>query len=112
MNCVSNRPLPTEAEVILTQTPLCVESSETLGSTLHIQNIGSNTDTFGHNISQLFRPDLESPKSPQLHDSEEFFARIIASYLKQLSRRHNIKAKVEMMQILEKYVEMEEATRH
>lgn len=112
INCISSRPLPAEADVIVTQTQLCADSTETLSSALHIPNINSNIDALGHNSTQSFRGDLESPSTPQLHDSEEFFARIIASYLKQLSRRHNIKAKVEMMQILEKYIEMEEATRH
>lgn len=42
------------------------------------------------------------------NDSEEYFSKTIAAYLKQLSRRYKIKAKVEMMQILEKYIELEE----
>lgn len=42
------------------------------------------------------------------NESEEFFSKTIASYLKELSRRHKIKAKIEMMQILEKYIDIEE----
>lgn len=42
------------------------------------------------------------------NDGEEYFSKTIALYLKQLSRRYKIKAKVEMMQILEKYIELEE----
>uniref|UniRef100_A0A1I8Q373 MADF domain-containing protein n=1 Tax=Stomoxys calcitrans TaxID=35570 RepID=A0A1I8Q373_STOCA len=41
-------------------------------------------------------------------DTEDLFSKVIASHLKNLSRRYKIKAKVEMMQVLEKYIEIEE----
>ncbi|XP_011201718.1 uncharacterized protein LOC105225080 isoform X1 [Bactrocera dorsalis] len=40
---------------------------------------------------------------------DDLFGKSIAVYLKQLSRRHKIKAQVEMFQILEKYIELEES---
>lgn len=40
---------------------------------------------------------------------DDFFCKSVAAYLRQLSRRHKIKAKVEMYQILEKYILMEES---
>lgn len=40
---------------------------------------------------------------------DDYFCKTIGSYLRQLSRRHKIKAKVEMFQILEKYIELEES---
>ncbi|XP_023306512.2 uncharacterized protein LOC111688260 [Lucilia cuprina] len=51
--------------------------------------------------------DTNSPISTP--DTEEYFSKTIASYLRQLSPRHKIKAKVEMMQIIEKFIELEEA---
>lgn len=39
---------------------------------------------------------------------DDFFCKSVAAYLRQLSRRHKIKAKVEMYQILEKYILLEE----
>lgn len=92
--------------MISIQAPLGVDSVETISAGTHI-----GPGMIDHSTNQSYRQDLECQSSPQIHDSEEFFARTIASYLKQLSRRHSIKAKVEMMQILEKYIEMEEATR-
>lgn len=115
INCLPSRVLPPTAEMMVAQTPLVVESADTLaaaGAHLQGNGPGPGPDILSHATPQSFRMDMECPASPQLHDSEEFFARTIASYLKQLSRTHNIKAKVEMMQILEKYIEMEEATRH
>ncbi|XP_037812106.1 transcription factor Adf-1 [Lucilia sericata] len=50
--------------------------------------------------------DTNSPNLPP--DTEEYFSKTIASYLRQLSPRHKIKAKVEMMQIIEKFIELEE----
>lgn len=41
---------------------------------------------------------------------DDFFCKSVAGYLRQLSRRHKIKAKVEMYQILEKYILLEEST--
>lgn len=64
-----------------------------------IQSIPSTTSTTN--------PPLAS--SSEQYDVEEYFSKTIASYLKQLSRRNKIKAKVEMMQILEKYIDIEEA---
>ncbi|KAH8372859.1 hypothetical protein KR009_006587 [Drosophila setifemur] len=40
---------------------------------------------------------------------DDFFCKSIAAYLRQLSRVHKIKAKVEMYQILEKYILLEES---
>ncbi|XP_060660696.1 uncharacterized protein LOC132794327 [Drosophila nasuta] len=40
---------------------------------------------------------------------DDFFCKSVAAYLRQLSRRHKIKAKVEMYQILEKYILLEES---
>ncbi|KAH8413800.1 hypothetical protein KR222_008368, partial [Zaprionus bogoriensis] len=40
---------------------------------------------------------------------DDFFCKSVAAYLRQLSRRHKIKAKVEMYQILEKYILIEES---
>jgi len=40
---------------------------------------------------------------------DDFFCKSIAAYLRQLSRVHKIKAKVEMYQILEKYIMLEES---
>ncbi|XP_017015794.2 uncharacterized protein hng1 [Drosophila takahashii] len=40
---------------------------------------------------------------------DDFFCKSIAVYLRQLSRVHKIKAKVEMYQILEKYIMLEES---
>ncbi|XP_067633568.1 uncharacterized protein hng1 isoform X2 [Eurosta solidaginis] len=42
---------------------------------------------------------------------DDLFGKSIAVYLKQLSRRHKIKAQVEMFQILEKYIELEESAK-
>lgn len=42
---------------------------------------------------------------------DDFFCKSIAAYLRQLSRVHKIKAKVEMYQILEKYILLEESGR-
>ncbi|XP_065369550.1 uncharacterized protein hng1 [Calliphora vicina] len=50
--------------------------------------------------------DTTSPSLPS--DTEEYFSKTIALYLRQLSPRHKIKAKVEMMQIIEKFIELEE----
>ncbi|EDW09973.1 uncharacterized protein LOC6580178 [Drosophila mojavensis] len=41
---------------------------------------------------------------------DDYFCKSVAAYLRQLSRRHKIKAKVEMYQILEKYILLEEST--
>ncbi|KAH8279430.1 hypothetical protein KR026_009574 [Drosophila bipectinata] len=43
--------------------------------------------------------------------ADDFFCKSIAAYLRQLSRVHKIKAKVEMYQILEKYILLEESGR-
>lgn len=40
---------------------------------------------------------------------DDFFCKSVAAYLRQLSRRHKIKAKVEMYQILEKYILLEDS---
>ncbi|EDW60999.1 uncharacterized protein hng1 [Drosophila virilis] len=40
---------------------------------------------------------------------DDFFCKSVAAYLRQLSRRHKIKAKVEMFQVLEKYILLEES---
>lgn len=119
INCLPSRVLPIAAEMMVRQTPLVMESTDELAANAgsHLQEAGATTgppDILSQGTPSSFRTaDIECPASPQLRDSEEFFARTIASYLKQLSRTHNIKAKVEMMQILEKYIEMEEtATRH
>ncbi|XP_075167792.1 hinge1 [Haematobia irritans] len=63
-------------------------------------------------ISQSTTDHNEMKSVPSIHntstDSEDLFSKVIASYLKNLSRRYKIKAKVEMMQVLEKYIEIEE----
>lgn len=51
----------------------------------------------------------ESASTSEPVDTEEYFSKTIASYLRQLSPRHKIKAKVEMMQIIEKFIELEES---
>ncbi|XP_011192365.1 uncharacterized protein Adf1_51 [Zeugodacus cucurbitae] len=48
---------------------------------------------------------------PAAETEDDLFGKSIAVYLKQLSRRHKIKAQVEMFQILEKYIELEESAK-
>ncbi|XP_036333015.1 uncharacterized protein LOC118744238 isoform X1 [Rhagoletis pomonella] len=47
--------------------------------------------------------------APVAENEDDLFGKSIAVYLRQLSRRHKIKAQVEMFQILEKYIELEES---
>ncbi|KAH8271582.1 hypothetical protein KR018_009387 [Drosophila ironensis] len=52
-----------------------------------------------------------SGRSRGSETEDDFFCKSIAAYLRQLSRVHKIKAKVEMFQILEKYILLEESGR-
>ncbi|KAI8036936.1 uncharacterized protein LOC128256298 [Drosophila gunungcola] len=52
-------------------------------------------------------PAVLPPNNSETED--DFFCKSIAAYLRQLSRVHKIKAKVEMYQILEKYILLEES---
>lgn len=52
---------------------------------------------------------LESSASSLPVDTEEYFSKTIASYLRLLTPRYKIKAKVEMMQILEKFIDLQES---
>ncbi|XP_016990453.1 uncharacterized protein LOC108052553 [Drosophila rhopaloa] len=52
-------------------------------------------------------PAVLPPSNSETED--DFFCKSIAAYLRQLSRVHKIKAKVEMYQILEKYILLEES---
>ncbi|KAM7344987.1 hinge1 [Cochliomyia hominivorax] len=52
---------------------------------------------------------LETSSTSLSADTEEYFAKTIASYLRQLSPRYKIKAKVEMMQIIEKFIDLQES---
>lgn len=51
--------------------------------------------------------EIATPNTSETED--DFFCKSIAAYLRQLSRVHKIKAKVEMYQILEKYILLEES---
>ncbi|XP_017027393.1 uncharacterized protein hng1 [Drosophila kikkawai] len=51
--------------------------------------------------------EIATSNTPETED--DFFCKSIAAYLRQLSRVHKIKAKVEMYQILEKYILLEES---
>ncbi|KAH8386019.1 uncharacterized protein LOC110179227 [Drosophila serrata] len=51
--------------------------------------------------------EIVTPNTSETED--DFFCKSIAAYLRQLSRVHKIKAKVEMYQILEKYILLEES---
>nr|CAL26884.1 CG9437 [Drosophila melanogaster] len=57
-------------------------------------------------------PELPNPTAvitqKTCETEDDFFCKSIAAYLRQLSRVHKIKAKVEMYQILEKYILLEE----
>ncbi|XP_020713516.1 uncharacterized protein LOC101461013 isoform X2 [Ceratitis capitata] len=62
--------------------------------------------------------DIKTPSPPHVYSNQtvaetedDLFGKSIAVYLKQLSRRHKIKAQVEMFQILEKYIELEESAK-
>ncbi|XP_037953015.1 uncharacterized protein LOC119683421 [Teleopsis dalmanni] len=57
------------------------------------QDIGNQNDSF-----------TEVPNETE----DDFFCKSVSKYLQQLSRRHKIKAKVEIFQVLEKYIELEE----
>ncbi|ALC40864.1 CG9437 [Drosophila busckii] len=52
---------------------------------------------------------ISTPVVAHNETEDDFFCKSVAAYLRQLSRRHKIKAKVEMYQILEKYILIEEA---
>lgn len=76
-----------------------------------------------HNLYANSPPRLQQPHLQNQLDSnvysnvalpeteDDLFGKSIAVYLKQLSRRHKIKAQVEMFQILEKYIELEESAK-
>ncbi|KAH8290651.1 hypothetical protein KR054_004782 [Drosophila jambulina] len=62
------------------------------------------------NTSQEREPPAAEIATPNTSETEDdFFCKSIAAYLRQLSRVHKIKAKVEMYQILEKYILLEES---
>ncbi|EDW73814.1 uncharacterized protein Dwil_GK19657 [Drosophila willistoni] len=51
---------------------------------------------------------VSSDTTSIIETEDDFFCKSVAAYLRQLSRVHKIKAKVEMYQILEKYILVEE----
>lgn len=81
-------------------------SMEVRPSVREIDNLSSNKEQ-NQNFS-LTRERSSAIVSDSSSDSDELFSKVLASYLKNLSRRYKIKAKVEMMQIVEKYIDIEE----
>ncbi|XP_039481113.1 uncharacterized protein LOC120445057 isoform X1 [Drosophila santomea] len=61
-----------------------------------------------HSAPELTNPPAVIPQKTS-ETEDDFFCKSIAAYLRQLSRVHKIKAKVEMYQILEKYILLEES---
>ncbi|XP_017040941.1 uncharacterized protein LOC108087868 [Drosophila ficusphila] len=61
-----------------------------------------------HSAPETANPPVAVPPNHS-ETEDDFFCKSIAAYLRQLSRVHKIKAKVEMYQILEKYILLEES---
>ncbi|XP_030375121.1 uncharacterized protein LOC115624537 [Scaptodrosophila lebanonensis] len=62
----------------------------------------------GTSKTEQMPPQEPTIAASSLHDEDDFFCKSVAAYLRQLSRRHKIKAKVEMYQVLEKYILLED----
>ncbi|KAH8348601.1 hypothetical protein KR084_009053 [Drosophila pseudotakahashii] len=62
-----------------------------------------------HSAPELANPPTVIIPRNSSETEDDFFCKSIAAYLRQLSRVHKIKAKVEMYQILEKYIMLEES---
>ncbi|EDW32790.1 GL10159 [Drosophila persimilis] len=62
-----------------------------------------------HLSQESLAPTMAVPTMTETED--DYFCKSVAAYLRQLSRVHKIKAKVEMFQILEKYIMLEEERR-
>ncbi|SPP74407.1 uncharacterized protein LOC117586829 [Drosophila guanche] len=56
-------------------------------------------------------PSMTTSTPTRTETEDDYFCKSVAAYLRQLSRVHKIKAKVEMFQILEKYILFEEECR-
>ncbi|XP_005175564.2 uncharacterized protein LOC101901168 isoform X1 [Musca domestica] len=69
-----------------------------------------NTQQVMYPKEQHFSATPDIPPNAEMA-SEDSFSKVIASYLKNLSLHYKIKAQVEMMQILEKYIVLEESER-
>ncbi|XP_022221706.1 uncharacterized protein LOC111073615 [Drosophila obscura] len=64
-----------------------------------------------HLSTEHLAPALATSTPTRTETEDDYFCKSVAAYLRQLSRVHKIKAKVEMFQILEKYILLEEECR-
>ncbi|XP_017073284.1 uncharacterized protein LOC108109299 [Drosophila eugracilis] len=92
----------------ITTAPTCepVEPSQAdLNYMVCVPNVAQERE---HSAPEMANPSAVIPVNNS-ETEDDFFCKSIAAYLRQLSRVHKIKAKVEMYQILEKYILLEES---
>ncbi|XP_011292400.3 transcription factor Adf-1-like [Musca domestica] len=99
----------TSEKVMEAQDASCTSSTANIPCIAETDLTG-NTPQAMYPKEQHFSATPDIPANAEMA-SEDSFSKVIASYLKNLSLRYKIKAQVEMMQVLEKYIDKEESER-
>lgn len=107
MNTFSKSQL--QQQMVINTSPIAVSQATQYKQT---RNLYSNSQTRPQQPHFQNQSDTNVYSNVTVPETEDdLFGKSIAVYLKQLSRRHKIKAQVEMFQILEKYIELEESAK-